>query len=196
MPHENVLCVGDEVDAFFGSQFKKHPDMNHSAISEIEATRKEIRRWGSAFPQMKLAISNHGLRWVRKAIDAEIPSQMLRSYQEMIEAPPDWVWKDKWIFKTKHPFCMVHGMGYSGINGHRNAAIDFGISTVIGHLHSHAGLCHIKSEMQSLWAMNVGCMIDADSLAFSYGKYNRQKPVLGCGIIKDSGKTPLFIPYN
>lgn len=148
---------------------------------------------------MKLAISNHGLRWVRKAIDAEIPSQVLRSYAEIIQSPPGWEWKQEWIVEgSKHRFRIIHGLGYSGARGHINAAIDGRISTAIGHLHSHGGVNHLNflGSDGAIWAMNTGCLIDNHALAFAYGKENRYQPVLGCGVVVNGGRMPIFVPYS
>lgn len=197
IPDDNCLNVGDELDAYHGGQWPKDPNGNFSAVGELAQAKETLKKWYSAFPKMKLAISNHGLRWVRKATAAEIPSQMMRSYEEIIQAPDTWVWKQKWVFdKIKHPFAMVHGMGYSGKDGHRNAAIDNGMSTAIGHLHSHAAIDYIKTDSQKFWAFNTGCLIDADAYAFSYGKESRFKPCIGAGIIFNKGSTPMWVPLE
>jgi hypothetical protein len=114
----------------------------------------------------------------------------MRTYQEVINAPKGWVWQDEWIIKAKYPFRVVHGMGYSGANGARNAAIDAKMSTAIGHLHSHAGVSYIQTQghNQTIWGMNTGCLIDPDSFAFHYGKYSRNKPILSLGVVLDDGK--------
>lgn len=195
IPDENVLNVGDEVDQYFGSQYNKNPDIHISAIGEMQATIKTMREWYKAFPKMRLAISNHGMRWARKAQEAEIPSQMIRAYQEIIEAPSGWVWKPEWIFKTRYPFRMIHGMGYSGVVGARNAAIDAHMSTVMGHLHAHAGINYIRTSTSQIWGFNVGCLIDEVALAFEYNKLDRHKPIQGAGVIFNEGKTPCFFPF-
>ena len=151
IPDENVLCVGDELDCYHGGRWPKDPNGNYSATGELAASKAKLKEWYRAFPKMKLAVSNHGLRWVRKATAAEIPAEMLRSYRDIIEAPDGWVWKDEWIFKEKHPFRMIHGMGYSGVQSQRNAALDAGISTVHGHL-VHAGVSYVKTANQWLWS--------------------------------------------
>lgn len=192
-----ILCVGDETDQYFGSSFPKSPEAAHTALSEIEASKKVLRGFYKAFPKVKLAVSNHGVRWVKKAAQAEIPSQLLKSYAEMIEAPAGWVWKQQWEFNESHRFRMIHGCGYSGANGAKNAAIDSGVSTVIGHLHSFGGVSFMRTtDAEPIWAMNTGCLIDKESYAFEYGKYMRQKPTLGCGVILESGRLPIFLPYK
>jgi hypothetical protein len=193
---DHVLCVGDEVDQYFGSAFAKDPDQKISAREEIEETLARLNRWYRYFPKVKVAISNHGLRWAKRAFDAQIPSDLIRPYQEVIRAPKGWQWRHEWVIKARHPFRMIHGMGYSGMNGHRTAAIDSGISTLIGHLHSHGGVSHVNNGSRPLWGMNVGCLIDPESFAFAYGRYSRAKPTRGVGVVVDSGKTPIFVPYD
>lgn len=198
IPDENVLNVGDEVDQYFGSLYKKNPNSPISAIGELDLSIKKLREWYKAFPKMKLAISNHGMRWAKRAVEAEIPSQMIRAYQDILDAPKGWAWKQEWIFKTEWPFRMIHGMGYSGQAGARNAAIDSGMSTVMGHLHAHAGISYIKTNDKDsfMWGFNVGCLIDNDSFAFEYNKQDRNKPIRGCGIVVENGKTPVFFPFG
>ena len=197
IPDDHIFHVGDEVDLYHGSMHKKDPDAELTPNQELMLARKKLKDWYKAFPRMKLAISNHGLRYIRKAVDAEIPAQVLRSYRDLIDAPSGWVWKDRWVFDAgRTKICMQHGMGYSGRNGHINAAFDNGMNTVIGHLHSHAAVNYLNTETRQIWAMNSGCLIHPDAFAFKYGKYNRNKPVLTVGVVVDGGKTPLLIPYE
>jgi len=196
VPPENVYNMGDEVDEYFGSQWKKSPDTNYSATQEIKDSKDEIRRWGAVFPKMKLCVSNHGIRWARKFCDAEIPSQLMIPYKDLIGAPSGWVWRDEWVVNCKYRFRCIHGMGYSGVNGARNAANDAAMSTAIGHLHAFAGINFIKTQgsEKMIWSFNVGAIIDDTAYAFEYSKYSRNKSINGVGIILSGGKTPLFIP--
>jgi hypothetical protein len=196
IPDENMYHCGDEIDAMHGGAWPKGADYPHTPNQELQEAIDELKRWYSAFPKMKLAISNHGLRWARKASGAEIPSRLMREYREVIEAPPGWIWQEEWIIPTKHPIRLIHGQGYGGINGHRNAAIDAGMNTVIGHLHSAAAISYITTSRMKIWAMNAGSLIDPDAYAFEYGKYNRLKPGLGVGVVLNKGSTPIWIPYS
>lgn len=199
IPKENILNVGDETDQYFGSFFPKSPDARMCALEELELATKRLKRWYQAFPYMRIATSNHGVRWARKAFQAEIPSVLMKQYQEIIEAPPTWKWSDEWIIKNiDSPFRVIHGMGYSGINGHRTAALDAGISTCIGHLHSFAGIAYVTTGMageRTIWGMNTGCLINRKAFCYEYGKWTRMKPNLGVGVVIGSGRTPIFIPY-
>jgi len=197
IPDEHVYHVGDETDQYHGSMHKKDPDAGLTPTQELMITRKKLKEWYKAFPKMKLAISNHGLRWLRKAVDAEIPSELIRCYRDLIQAPRDWVWRDRWIIDAgRTKICMFHGMGHSGRNGHINAAVDNGMNTIIGHLHSHAAINFLNTETRQIWAMNGGCLIQDSAFAVKYGKYNRNKPVLSVGVVVNGGKMPILVPYE
>lgn len=195
---ENVYHVGDELDQYFGSQWKRHPDMRHSAVTEIRDSIDELKRWYLAFPRCKVAISNHMLRWMNKAVESEIPSVLMRKYQEVIEAPKAWVWADEWLIKAeKMPFRVIHGLGYSGERGHIQASLDKSISTVIGHLHSFGGIAHVRMiNNVKIWAANAGCLIDTEAHAFHYGRYQRRQPTLGAVVVLNGGTMPVFVPYD
>lgn len=194
---EHCLCVGDEIDAVHGSLFAKNPDARHSPITELEDTLERLKQWYAAFPKMKVAVSNHGLRYWKRASDAGIPSRVLRTYKETLEAPKDWYWQDSWIIQaSRRPFMMVHGMEYGGQTPYRMAPLIEGMSVVHGHLHSSAGIAYIRTKTQNLWGFNVGSLIDPDAYAFQYSKYSRFKANLGIGVIANGGTTPLWIPYE
>lgn len=196
VPPENVYHVGDEVDQYWGSKYPKYVMSDHTALQEIEETLDRLKLWYRKFPKMKLCTSNHGERWMKKALEAEIPSVLMRRYRDILEAPRTWRWQDKWLVKSKHPFCIIHGVGYSGQRGHINAAIDNGMSTIIGHLHTHAGVTPIKTNNLTMWGMNVGCLIDEKAYAFHYSKHQRYRPNLGVGVVLDDGKMPVLVPYE
>lgn len=196
IPSAHIYNVGDELDQYHASSHPKSPDAKLTATDELKVSREKLKAWYAAFPEMKLAVSNHGIRWLKKASHAEIPSELLRCYREVIEAPKGWRWQDSWTIKTDRPIRMVHGIGYGGASGHRTAAMDAGQNTVIGHLHSHAGVAHVNMGSRQFWGMNVGSLIEPDAFAFEYGKWNRFKPWIGLGVVVDSGRTPILIPYE
>ena len=193
---ENVINVGDETDQYFGGLWKKSPNATHSPITELNDCRKRLRRWYNAFPKMKLCISNHGTRYWRKALDAEIPTQLLKSYSEIIDSPSTWVWQKRWVIKTKKPFIVEHGDDWGGQFPHKNAALHNGMSTVMGHHHSLSGVEHIKTAGQEIYGMVVGSLIDFDAYAFEYAKNAKFKPIISVGVILDEGTTPIIVPYS
>lgn len=200
---DNVLGIGDEVDQYFGSLYQKDCNALLTPTSEIGISIEKLKMWTKTFPKMRVCMSNHGMRWAKKAAEAEIPYQMLRMYQDVLQIPKTWRYKLEWIINTKHKFRIIHGMGYSGQNGHINAAMDSGMSTAIGHLHAHMGIAHLRKGIsnryapaQKIWGMNTGCLIDTESFAFHYGKDNRNKPALGASVVVNSGATPIVVPYD
>lgn len=194
IPKENIYCVGDEVDGLHGSAYPKDPDATHTPNQELKEAREKIQEWAAVFPQMKIAISNHGLRWMKKASGAEIPSQLMRSYKEIIGAPDGWQWKYSWTENCKHPFLVKHGLDLSGKTPYRKSAELSPISTIFGHLHSSAGIAYVKTNEKNIWSMNVGCLIDPESFAFKYERDHTFKPCLGAGVVFDGGRIPMWYP--
>lgn len=192
-----VYHVGDEVDCYFAGAWDKDPDAQHTPLSELKESKDKLRRWYRAFPEMKLAISNHGLRWARKASSAGIPSSLLRAYHDILEAPKGWQWREHWHIKmARDSVYLFHGMGYGGTYAYRQAAVDKGMNVVFGHLHANAGIAHIVTDAAERWGMNVGCLIDPKAYAFRYGRDFKFKPWLGLGVVVDGGLTPILIPYE
>lgn len=197
IPDENCLCVGDEVDQYFGSMYLHDPDATHTPSSEIYLSIKRMREWYKAFPKMKVCESNHGQRWAKKASAAGIPSIMMRLYQEVLQAPSGWMWARKWqVNASAQPFMVMHGMGYSGQSAFRQMAVNNGMSTVHGHLHANAGIAYVKTEGADLWGMNCGSLIDVNAYAFHYAKDHKFKPFVGTGLVLEGGRLPVLIPLT
>jgi hypothetical protein len=197
IPEENVYSLGDLEDNYNFGRWPKDPDRKHTAVQELEAVRKTIRKWAYAFPLLHVCESNHGVRLYKKAFDAELPSQIIRSIEEVFEYPKDWKIKEHFVvFASKHTFALQHGDNYSGPMGHRQAAIDNGMSTIIGHLHSNAGVNFIETKHQRIFAVNSGCLIDPSAYAFAYGKHSRGKPCLGVTVVLDGGRFPIWVPLE
>jgi hypothetical protein len=203
IPKDNVLNVSDLFDQYNASSFPKSPDARYTANQEIEETRKRLKPWFQAFPKMRLALCNHGERWDKKAKGAGIPSQLIKAYaHEVIGVPKGWEWKYGWKVETEKPFWVIHGMGYGGEYGHKMAALDYGCSVAMGHLHCNAGVIHLKTRGVRVWGMAVGCLIDypEDDIdgvipeAYEYQRDSRRKPIKGLGVVLDGGRTPIFLP--
>lgn len=196
IPLENMLCVGDEVDEIKGSMHAQDPDGLYTANQEIKISREKLREWHSRFPYMRICTSNHGQRWARKASAAEIPSQMIRAYQDVLEIPPGWRYADKWVIPEKHPFVMTHGLSWGGKTPYRLAAEVSAMSQLFGHLHSSAGFCRVKTNDKDIWGCNVGSLIDEEAYAFKYGRDHRFKANNGAAIIFNNGKDVMLISYE
>jgi hypothetical protein len=197
IPRCNVYCVGDELDQYNFSRWPKDPNARHTAIQEIECARDAVKSLAKIFPEMKICESNHGSRIAQTAMGAQLPSDVLKSIEEIFHYPEGWEIQDKFVVcANKAEFVVMHGdvEGWSGATGHIKAAMDNGLSTCIGHIHSHAGVNYIRKPMQEMWAMNVGALYDPKSYAFKYGAKHARKGTLGCGVVTDGGRMAIWLP--
>jgi hypothetical protein len=193
---DHILCVGDEVDNYYGSDYDHDPNAEHTARQELAETQEKLKAWVKAFPFMRLAVSNHGERWAKKASRAGMLAEYVRPYQEVLGLPKTWRWADRWLVNAKHPWQLIHGLGYSSMYAYRHIPLDAGISTAFGHLHSSAGVAHITTATGTRWGMNCGSLIKPEAYAFKYGSDMRFKPVLSIGAVVDDGLTPLLFRYE
>lgn len=196
IPDEGCFNVGDETDQYFASMYKKSPEARHTPNSELGESIQKLKEWQVRFPQMKFALSNHGQRWLRKATEAEIPSQMLRRYEDIIGAPPGWRWAKHWRINTKRPMLVEHGDDWGGQFPHVAAALHNGCSTIIGHHHAKAGVEHIRTSGLKIFGMVTGCLIDWNQYAFEYSRGAKFKPQIGLGVVIDNGALPIWLPME
>ena len=193
---KNVYSLGDEAEMAMMSQHPKSADSRHTANQELQELKDKISVWGDHFPYLKLCYSNHATRYWRKTTHADIPSSVLIRYRDFIGAPQTWRWEHHFVVNSDSPFLLTHGDGYSGPNGHRQMALNNGISTMHGHFHSNAGISWIVTMGQTIWACNAGCLINPEDGTFGYAANNRFKSSIGAAVIMDGGKYPLWIPLQ
>ncbi len=186
-PNEYV-CIGDEMDLAAMSDFDHDPD-GYSAGHELKKGLDFMHQLYKIFPKMKVCISNHGARPFRKAFKHGIPKAFLKDYQEFMEAPKGWEWRDSWEIDD---IIYEHGTGQSGQLGAIKAALANMQSTVIGHLHAFAGISYSANSKHLIFGFNVGSLIDVHAYAFSYGKHMKVKPIIGTGVVVKG--IPVFIP--
>ena len=186
---DTTVCVGDEVDMHALSRYVSDPD-GFSAGHEYKAAMSKLKKWYAAFPKVLVCSSNHTSRPYRKAFDAGIPKEFIKSYQALLGAPSGWKWADSWEVDGVR---YEHGEGFSGMLAHRHIAIARMQSTVIGHVHSNAGVAHVATtKNKGVYGMNAGCLIDQTQYAFAYAKHARTKGSLGCGVVL--GGVPYWVP--
>ncbi len=185
-----IVCLGDEIDAAALGEWDKDPDAP-GAGEELFQAIQYLKKLYSVFPKVKVCISNHTDRIYRRAFKAGLPKRLMRSYQEILEAPKDWEWREYWEIDGVR---YEHGEGFSGQQGALKAATQNMQPTVIGHLHSHAGIQYYANEKYLIWGFNAGCLIDRKHSAFNYGKNIKAKPIIGVGIIING--IPQFIPMK
>jgi len=187
-----IVCTGDLID--FHALSRHETETNaRSAYDEFDLAREAVREFTTAFPKADYILGNHCKRLVGKAKTAGIDRRFLKSLPELLNLPQGWKVHDDEVIIDN--VLYIHGVNWSGKDGAINAAIANRMSTVMGHSHSYAGVKYHANSRDLIFGMNVGCGIDIDSYAFAYGKYFREKPILGCGIVFDE-HTALFIPMG
>jgi hypothetical protein len=183
-----IVIMGDELDMHALSNFEHDPD-GLSAGHELEAGIEQLQPIYRMFPKADVCTSNHTARPFRQAYKHGIPKAFLRDYKEFTKAPSGWRWGDGF---TIDDVIYEHGEGFTGQNGAIKAALGNMSSTVIGHIHSFAGIQYSANPKHLVFGFNVGCLIDKDAYAFAYGKKIKSKPIIGVGVV-DKG-IPTFLP--
>lgn len=189
-----VICLGDELDYHALSFHDSDPNLNASG-RELSEGRKYMNQLHDLFPQLQICHSNHGSLVYRRAKAHGIPVEMIRTYREIIfpnGRGRQWSWHHRihHILPDGSPIIFRHQAAGQILNcaAHEHASL------VIGHHHGRFAIQYAAGEKSRFFAVNSGCLIDKNSLAFAYGQENRYQAVLGCCVIKDS--VPVLIPMN
>lgn len=187
---DRVVCLGDEIDAHAFSRYAKHPDAP-GAADELRQARECLAAWYRRFPVVDVCFSNHTWRPFARSTDAGLPRSIVKDIRDILGAPAGWRWRASWVLDGVQ---FQHGDGYGGKNAAIDAALDNRCGTVLGHLHSLAGVTYRRTAGGVVWGMNAGCLVDVESCVFDYARFHRNKPILGCGVVVDGA--PQFIPYG
>lgn len=180
-----VIFIGDLLDNHFSSFHDTDPD-GLSAGDEAILAKEQLKEWFFMFPKAIVCVGNHDLIIYRKMFSNGISRQYAQNWNQLFNAPKNWSFVDQIIIND---ILYKHGSSKA-----LKAMNDSRISIVQGHLHSEFYIQYSQSEKDMLFAMQCGCGIDEQSFAFGYAKNFGKKPVLGCGVILDSGKLPILIP--
>ena len=186
-----VVCCGDLVDHHAISRFQSEPCAK-GAYDELDMSIAEVAKYVKAFPKVRMCKGNHDAIPVRQAATVGIGERYLKSYSELLHLPKTWEIADEFIIND---VLYKHGINCMGKDGAINSAIQERMSTVIGHSHAFSGCKYSANKRDIIFGMNVGCGIDIDAYAFAYGKYDKNRPTLGCGIVFDSGNA-IFVPMG
>lgn len=174
-----VISMGDLVDWHSISFHPKHPNLAAPG-HELEAIRKFVKALEKLFPSMIIIGSNHGDLPMRKVVDAGLPTDFLRPYNEIYQVGPKWKFVDELVLRDGEEIVyLAHGI-------HKNAlkvATQRGVHHACGHYHTEFSIGYVSNPRNLLWGMNTGCLIDKDQLAFEYGKLTLDRPIIGTGVI-------------
>jgi hypothetical protein len=187
---DDIICIGDEIDAHTLSRFDSDPNLPGAAC-ELQAARDALRRLYQIFPAARCCISNHTFRAYKQAHRVGIPRAYMRDIREVLGAPAGWKWRDSWKRKG---VTYVHGDGFGGQTPQLAAAERLRCNVALGHIHHAAGALWSYAPSGAVWGLSVGCLIDDTAGAFAYARYQARRPALGCGIIQDG--VPRFVPLS
>lgn len=185
-----VVNLGDSSDLHQFSQWPKHPECLN-ATQEIKHAKEGVRRLAEIFPRLKVCWSNHDTRITRYAVSKGIPREATKTWQEVFNPPQGWEFAWEWEIG---PALAIHGDRYGGKDGIRKAVADNFCSTIQGHIHTEAGVFHQSIKGGDVWGLQVGCLIDPKYAAFEYEQKNRNRPILGAGLVIDG--VPQFVPMH
>lgn len=185
-----VTSIGDLFDFHALSDYVHDPD-GFTSGHELSEAEAHVIPWILEFKKMFLCIGNHDARLARKAFESGISARYIRNINEIFGLPDSWVWKKSWI---AHDIVFQHGI-YSGKDAGLKSAINNRQSTVTGHAHAFAGIQWSSSPRDLIYGFNVGCLVDMHSYAMQYSQ-TPNRPVLGCGVILDQGRLPIFETLN
>lgn len=183
-----IVNLGDFED-WHGINMHDHDPDGMSPGYELLALREAAKPFFKLFPNLLMCTSNHGSLPLRRAFKFGMPKELIKSYNEIIGAPDGWELADSWEIDN---IIYEHGDPFTGATAALKAAEQNMQSTVIGHIHSHAGIQYSANSKHLIFGFNCGCLIEHTAYAFEYAKKIKKKPILGCGIVQNG--IPTFIP--
>lgn len=174
-----VVSLGDLVDWHSISFHSKLPDLM-SPGEELAAIRKNMAELEKLFPHMAVIGSNHGDLPLRKIKDAGLPTKFLRDYNDLYGVGKGWIFCDDLTLKDGNDVIyFAHGISKNAIK----VATQRGVHHVCGHFHTEFRIDYVSNPRNLLWAVNGGCLIDREALAFEYGKLTLDRPIIGTPVI-------------
>ena len=200
-----IIGLGDELD-FHAMSFHDHSADLDSAGIELQRGREVLWELWRMFPIIDWVDSNHGSMAYRKATHHGIPRHLMLDYRDAIFGEKDkhgtiirpgnrgtgWTWQQSLILDLGGgQKCKVHhGMS----NSTRRNVEQSGMSFIQGHHHGTFEIIYHGTPEYLNFGITAGCLIDDESLAFSYNKNTIKRPVIGCaGIIEGH---PRLFPLN
>lgn len=186
-----IVMLGDEIDSHAWSTWGKGT-ATHGAEQELHLARAAMKDVYKLLGKSALVCnSNHIDRAAKRLEDSGVPSAFMRPIREVLNAPANWQWAD---WHELDGVVYEHGEGQRGAQAAMSAALDNRAPTVIGHLHTYAGIQYHATKRGTLWGMSAGCLIDPASPAFAYARHHRRKAMLGCGVVTDG--VPQWLPLT
>jgi hypothetical protein len=154
-----------------------------SGDSEYFYAMNFTRELNNIFPRGTLVLGNHCQIPQRQMASIGLSPSLLKSDNELYGLGKGWQIKPLYHTIFDGGVLIEHGVGSGGMYGAINTAIAKRSSFVQGHIHAHAMVKYSQNYRDKIFGMNTGCLVDDSSLAMQYGRYNKYKGVLGCGVV-------------
>ena len=189
------VFIGDLFDHYSYSRFTKKP-LAMNPKQEKEMAMERISRYCEAFPKADVILGNHDTRYIERAEEFGIDSEIIKGFKDIYHLPKGWNIYDEYEnCLIIDDVLYIHGSAYNGQHGAKQAAFNEQMSVVMGHGHSFAGVFPIANKRKLMFGMNVGCGIDIGAYAFAYNKKDKFRPLLGCGIVFSSNYA-IWVPMG
>lgn len=182
----HVVFIGDIIDNHYSSYHETDPD-GLGGKDELELAIQRVAKWVEAFPIADVCTGNHDLIIMRKAMSGGIPSQWIREFSDVLNAP-------NWTFDTDFEYDDVLYTHGTGRKAEARMKQDL-TSVVCGHYHTEFYIKYLVGRNYRLFAMQVGCGIDYKAYALAYGR-NFARPIIGCGVVLENGTLPILEPMK
>jgi metallophosphoesterase superfamily enzyme len=181
-----VIHIGDLFDNHALSFHDSEPALKGARGEYIDALER-LEPWKETFPEIIHINGNHDAIPARQLTKLGLDPQIyLRPVKDVYDFPVGWKTVDEIEIDG---VLYHHGHTSCGVNGFRNDAKNRMQNTVSGHAHGNLGVSWTACHHRAVWGMAVGCGIDNSKMAFAYGKHFKNKPIVGCGIVR-GGKDP------
>lgn len=167
-----VIFIGDCLDNHYSSYHETDAN-GMGGADELQTAIRCLEKWNKSFPVADVIIGNHDRMIMRKAQTSDIPSEWIRSYNEVLGT--NWNWTERIVYDGVQ---FVHGEGGTA----RTKAKNDMMSTVQGHIHTQAYCEWLVGRNFRVFAMQVGCGIDAKSYAAAYARHFKRQAI-GCGVV-------------
>ena len=183
-----VVNIGDLLDFHSISMHEHNPDL-YSAGDELTISKENIKELESIFPKVIEVDSNHSSLVYRRALKYGMSKQFLRSYGDFL-GTKKWEWiDDLTLTMSNNQRCFfTHGRSADVLK----VSQTMGMSCVQGHYHTKFLISYWSNPDNLFFGMNVGCLINQKSMAFSYAKNFKTRFIIGTGIIIDG--IPRLLP--
>ena len=189
---QDEIIINGDLITFDAMSFHQKETDAPNGIDEYAITYDMVQQLVKAFPNAKMTIGNHDLLLVRQNKAIGIDKRFVKTLHELFDLPATWTIADDLVIDDvyyRHQGCS------GGTNGARNSAVNNRMSTVVSHLHSFGGISFITNPNgDTIFGLNTGALIDDNSISARYGKLNKQKSTLGCGVVFNS-QHAIFEPY-